>query len=207
MKTIAVVNNLKSEDSELKKKLRNKFGLCWTSLADNALSQSDKPFFVPDFAPEFSAAPALGVKICRLGKSVETRFASRYRREFTGCISFRAETLAHDLASAGLPQDMALSFDKSLFTGKFLPASILNDSCRLEMIVDGSVAASFFVSDLICSVDEVISAVSNDNTIKIGDIIIPALPETAVPVNIGQNIILRVCADDALHEILHLRIK
>lgn len=207
MKTVAVVNNLKSEDSEQKKKLRNKFGICWISFADNALSQSDKPFFVPDFAPEFSAAPALAVKICRLGKSVETRFASRYWCEFTGCISFRAQTLAQDLAMAGLPADMALSFDKSLFTGDFLPAVLLSDSCKLEMIVDESVVASFLVADLISSVDEVISAVSNDNTVKIGDIIIPALPENTVPVRIGQKIILRVCADNDVHEILHLRIK
>ncbi|HAO63855.1 MAG TPA: 2-hydroxyhepta-2,4-diene-1,7-dioate isomerase, partial [Porphyromonadaceae bacterium] len=45
----------------------------------------NKPFFIPDFAPEFVLHPALAVRIDRLGKNIAPRFAHRYYQSASAC--------------------------------------------------------------------------------------------------------------------------
>ena len=50
---------------------------------DSCWILSRRPVFVPGFAPRFIGVPAIAVKISRLGKCVEPRFAPRYYAEWT----------------------------------------------------------------------------------------------------------------------------
>ena len=45
---------------------------------DSSIIQPGKPFFVPDFAPQFVMHPAIALRVNRLGKNVASRFAHRY---------------------------------------------------------------------------------------------------------------------------------
>ena len=48
------------------------------ALPDTALQTRGKPVFIPDWGGECEARCALAVRISRLGKSIERRFATRY---------------------------------------------------------------------------------------------------------------------------------
>ena len=45
---------------------------------DSALLKSNKPFFIPDFSERVEYETEIIIRICRLGKNISERFASRY---------------------------------------------------------------------------------------------------------------------------------
>ena len=62
-----------------------------------------KPFFLPDFTDEVHYETELVIKINRLGKNIDERFAARYYDEVTVGIDFTARDRQRDLRSKGLP--------------------------------------------------------------------------------------------------------
>lgn len=149
----------------------------WIIMPDSAIVRSGNPFFVPDFDSKFSAFPALAVKISRLGKSVAPKFAHRYYHEVTAAVTIRATNLLQKLREAGMPWDKAAIFDKCCMIGDF---KAIDDNWYPDSIraVIGSESYTFIETDLKEQIDTVISAISQDNILKIGDIvIIPLTPD------------------------------
>lgn len=148
----------------------------WYFLPDSALINSGKPFFIPEFADTIEAIPVWAVRISRLGKSILPRFAHRYYSEIAPAIHFRAPRLKEELEAEGLPYDMAYGFDRSLVMGEFLPSDGRDNSTLLLKRNSKEVAACR-LGELPYSIDDIISAISSQNTLKMGDLIIPAIPE------------------------------
>lgn len=161
--------------------------ICQIVLPDSTLLYSNRPFFVPDFDPSFSALLSPVVKINRLGKCVEPHFASRYFAEWSVAISIRADQTLADLRKAGLPWSEALAFDKSIIAGDFRPvADGAHDFPELSLLIDGKPAAQW--SPGLCreSIDEIISLVSESNTLKTGDLILHSLAPQGVKLTPGH---------------------
>lgn len=162
----------------------------WYFLADSALTNAGKPFFIPDFAPSFEAVPTIAVRINRLGKSIAPKFGTRYYSEYAPVIHFRAPELERSLLAANLSPDRARSFDRSLIMAEFMPLEA-GKEVRICMNRNGVESAFFSTSMMHASIDETLSLASRDNTMKMGDIIIPALPQGA-GVEIGDLLELTV---------------
>lgn len=148
----------------------------WYFLADSSLANAGKPFFIPDFANEFEAIPVIALRINRLGKSIASKFAGRYYCEFATAIHFRAKDLRETLLSRHLPADKATSFDRSLIMGEWLPVHS-DDDIKIVMEKNGAPVCGFDSKSLTLSIDEIVSEASCANTLKMGDLIIPGLPE------------------------------
>lgn len=113
--------------------------LSWYFIADSALVNAGKPFFIPEFADEFEAFLAPVVRISRIGKSIAARFAERYYTEIAPAVHFRASKLRRQLLEAGLPTDPSHSFDRAMTVGSFLPTSeFLNGSPLLMLKEENS---------------------------------------------------------------------
>ena len=67
---------------------------CYRLMADSTMLVGNKPFFIPDFAPEFVLHPALAVRIDRLGKNIAPRFAHRYYQSASACAVVEAKVEA-----------------------------------------------------------------------------------------------------------------
>lgn len=173
----------------------------WYVLSDSMLLRTDNPFFVPDFDTEFRAFPALAVRIDRLGKSIAPRFAHRYYAEAAIAATVRATSLLHTLAAQGLPWDRAVSFDKSCFVGNFLPLSQLAAENPQLHCADSSLSLN--CAPLCQQIDNTIAAVSRDNTLKTGDLILLPFPGISFEMIPGTN--LKVEFDS--RNILEIRIK
>lgn len=170
--------------------------LSWYFLADSALTNAGKPFFIPDFAKDFEAIPTVAVRINRLGKSVAARYGSRYYAEYAPALHFRASDLLLSQRAKGLPGDMAWSFDRSFIMSDFIkyPSSGYIEVClRKNGVADGA----FCSSKMLLSLNEVISRASCANTLKIGDLIVPALPSGS-GIAIGDLVELSVGDDNVL---------
>ena len=76
--------------------------------ADSALLNNGKPFFIPDHLGRIEYETELVVRICKLGKTIPQRFASRYYDAVTVGIDFTAREMQKKLREAGQPWELEI---------------------------------------------------------------------------------------------------
>lgn len=161
--------------------------LSWYLIADSALTNWGKPFFLPLEMGKVEVTASIGVRISRLGKSISPKFAKRYYHEVAPILHFRFPELKEKLMKRGLSFSPAVSFDKSLFYGEFFEMPENLEQLKLEMKLNGETKVTFDVSKLNTRIDDVIAKVSEMNTLKMGDLIIPGLSKP-IDIHIGDII-------------------
>jgi acylpyruvate hydrolase len=157
---------------------------------DSALSKDNKPFFLPDFSSEIHHEIELVVKISRLGKNIEAKFAHRYYDEIGLGIDFTARDLQRQLIEKGLPWEKAKAFDSSAVLGKFLSKEELGDMGQILFSLkrNGETVQSGDSQLMIFPFDTIIEHVSKYVTLKIGDLIYTGTPAGVGPVAIGDRL-------------------
>ncbi|MDE7108920.1 MAG: fumarylacetoacetate hydrolase family protein [Muribaculaceae bacterium] len=169
----------------------------WYFLPDSSLTNAGKPFFIPENTQVIEAHPVMAVKVSRLGKTISPRFSGRYFEEVAVGIHFTAPLLKTRLLEKGLSPDRAHSFDRSLILSPFLQKSAFTDAVPVRMLKNGEKIFEWVLDFSEQSLGSVFSAVSAENTLKMGDIIIPFLPG-GPDVEIGDVIELNKMDDDLL---------
>ncbi|MBP8849173.1 MAG: fumarylacetoacetate hydrolase family protein [Breznakibacter sp.] len=157
---------------------------------DTALLRGNSPFYIPQFSNEVHHEVEILVRICKVGRSIEERFAHRYYDEIGIGIDFTARDLQDELKKKGLPWEKAKAFDSSAYVSEFFPKSKYCDLANLNfgLKINGETKQSGNTSEMIFTIDQIISYVSRFFTLKIGDIIF-----TGTPAGVG-----RVNANDVL---------
>ncbi|MDE5976790.1 MAG: 2-hydroxyhepta-2,4-diene-1,7-dioate isomerase [Muribaculaceae bacterium] len=145
----------------------------WFFLPDSSLTNAGKPFFIPEFSSEIEARPVVLLKVNRLGKTIAPRFAGRYFSEVAFGVGFQAADLRERLSLKGLPADRAYSFDRSLIVSEFLPKTEISPSDSPVMLKNGEKVSSVPADLSESSIGLTFKAVSAENTLKMGDLIIP----------------------------------
>lgn len=158
--------------------------------ADSSLLKDRKPFFIPDELGTIEYEAEIVVRICRLGKSISERFASRYYDAVTVGIDFTARDLLRKLSQQGLPWDMSKSFDGAAVLGEWISKDKFLDIQRLRFHLDvnGETKQEGCTSDMIYKVDEIISYISRFFTLKTGDLIYTGCPTSGFPVHINDRL-------------------
>ena len=158
---------------------------------DSSLIKNNKPFFLPDFSDMIHYEVEIVVKISKLGKSISVKHAHRYYDELTLGIDITARDIQNRNAAAGFPWELAKGFDGSAPTGKFVPVSTLKDmkdiDFRLE--INDKLVQEGNTSDMIFSVDEIISYVSRFFTLKTGDLIFTGTPSGVGALHKNDNLV------------------
>ena len=158
--------------------------------ADSSLLKDRKPFFIPDELGTIEYEAEIVVRVCRLGKSISERFASRYYDAVTVGIDFTARDLLRKLSQQGLPWDMSKSFDGAAALGEWVSKDKFLDIQRLRFHLDvnGETKQEGCTSDMIYKVDEIISYMSRFFTLKTGDLIYTGGPTSGFPVHINDRL-------------------
>ena len=163
---------------------------------DTALLRNNDPFYVPSFSNEVHYECELVVKITRLAKCIDERFASRCYEEVGLGIDFTARDLQREAIQKGLPWEMCKGFDHSAaLSPEFVSLAELGgdiNNLEFEMELNGEVRQRGFTKDMLFSVDKIISHVSKYMTLKIGDLIYTGTPVGVGPVTPGDNIKARI---------------
>jgi 2-keto-4-pentenoate hydratase/2-oxohepta-3-ene-1,7-dioic acid hydratase in catechol pathway len=157
---------------------------------DSALSKDNKPFFLPDFSNEIHHEIELVIKINRLGKNIEAKFAHRYYDEIGLGIDFTARDIQRQLIEKGLPWEKSKGFDSSAVLGKFLLREEIGDMGKISFSLkrNGEVVQSGDSQLMIFPFDTIIEHVSKYVTLKIGDLIYTGTPAGVGPVAIGDRL-------------------
>jgi 2-keto-4-pentenoate hydratase/2-oxohepta-3-ene-1,7-dioic acid hydratase in catechol pathway len=146
---------------------------------DSAVLLKQHPFVIPDFSEDIHHEIELIVKINKVGKYIEPKFAHKYYDEISVGIDFTARDLQEKLKAKGLPWEKAKAFDGSAVIGEFLPKSQFVSMKNITFeLTNNNVTVQKGNSDLMLwNIDELISYVSQYFTLKIGDIIFTGTPE------------------------------
>lgn len=158
--------------------------------ADSALLKDHKPFFIPDDMGKIEYEAEVVVRICRLGKTISERFAHRYYDAVTVGIDFTARELQQKLREKGLPWDLCKGFDGSAALGEWMQKGKFLDVQRLRFHLDinGKTVQEGCTSDMLFTVDRIISYISRFFTLKTGDIIYTGCPAVCGPVSINDHL-------------------
>lgn len=150
---------------------------------DTSILLKKQPFFIPEFSDEVHHEVEVLVKIKKVGKYIDKKFAHKYYDEIGLGIDFTARDLQSKLKSKGLPWEKAKAFDGAAVIGKWLPktqfADIDNINFSLkkneEQVQTGNTRL------MLWKINELIEYVSKYFTLKIGDIIF-----TGTPAGVGK---------------------
>ena len=158
---------------------------------DSALLQKRQPFFYPDFSKDVQYELELVVRIDRVGKCIEERFAPRYYSSVALGIDFTARDLQKKFKAEGLPWALSKGFDDSAVLSPFVTLADLNkpiNDLNFWLTLNGKEVQRGNSGDMIFSVDKLISYVSNYMTLKTGDLIYTGTPVGVGPVQINDRL-------------------
>jgi len=160
---------------------------------DSAILPNKNPFFIPPFSDDVHYEVEVLVKINKVGKHIETKFAHKYYDEIGLGIDFTARDVQAKCKEKGLPWEKAKAFDGSAVVGDFYPKDEFDlENLTFQLDKNGSIVQEGNTSSMLWKIDELISYVSQYFTLKKGDILY-----TGTPAGVG-----RVQEDDVLTGIL-----
>jgi 2-keto-4-pentenoate hydratase/2-oxohepta-3-ene-1,7-dioic acid hydratase in catechol pathway len=154
--------------------------------ADSSLLKDGKPFFIPDDMGRIDYEGELVVRICRLGKSVPERFASRYYDAVTVGLDFTARDMQNEARKQGLPWTICKGFDGSAIIGEWLPLEGDVQKLNFRLDKNGTTVQDGHATDMLFSVNQLISYISNYFTLKTGDLLFTGTPAGVGPVAVGD---------------------
>jgi acylpyruvate hydrolase len=156
---------------------------------DTALLLKNRPFYLPEFSSDIHYETELVVKISRLGRHIEKRFAHRYYEEIALGIDFTARDIQSDLKAKGLPWELAKAFDQSAVLGEFTPLGKRNiQDLRFRLEKNGHIVQQGHTADMLFGVDDIIAYVSRYFTLKTGDLLFTGTPAGVGPIQIGDEL-------------------
>lgn len=158
---------------------------------DTALLRNNDPFYIPDFSEDVQYECELVVRINRLCKGIEERFAHRCYDEVGLGIDFTARDLQRRCKAEGLPWEIAKGFDHSAAIAPvFVPKAELPDiqNIHFSMDLNGERKQTGFTGEMIFGVDRIIAYVSQFVTLRIGDLLFTGTPVGVGQVHIGDRI-------------------
>lgn len=152
---------------------------------DSAVLLKQHPFVIPEFSDDIHHEVEILVRINKVGKYIDTKFASNYYDEIGLGIDFTARDLQAKLKEKGLPWEKAKAFDGSAVIGSFLSKKDFSstENINFELKSNGKTVQKGNTSHMLWKIDELIAYVSQYFTLKIGDIIFTGTPEGVAKVN------------------------
>ena len=172
---------------------------------DTSILLKKQPFFIPEFSNEVHHEVEILVKINRIGKHIDRKFAHKYYGEIGLGIDFTARDLQSKLKEKGLPWEKAKAFDGAAVVGKFLAKNDFKnvDDINFRLEKNDKVQQKGNTSLMLWKIDTLIEYISKYFTLKIGDIIFTGTPSGVTKVN--PNDILKGFIEEK--EIFSIKVK
>lgn len=152
---------------------------------DTAVAQKQFPFVIPEFSNDVHHEVEVLVKINKVGKYIDAKFAHKYYDEIGLGIDFTARDLQVKLKEKGLPWEKAKAFDGSAVIGDFIPKSQFAalDAISFELHNNGVVVQKGNTRQMLWKIDELVAYVSQYFTLRTGDVIFTGTPEGVAKVS------------------------
>ena len=156
---------------------------------ESSILKDGKPFFYPDWSSQIEYEAEIVVRIDRLGKNIQSKFAYRYYNSYTIGIDFTARDYQAKARANGNPWDISKGFDGSAVVGEFIPTNgeKLGEK-EFYLNINGKEVQRGNSKDMIFSIDDIVAYVSKFYTLKKGDLIYTGTPAGVGGVKIGDRL-------------------
>jgi 2-keto-4-pentenoate hydratase/2-oxohepta-3-ene-1,7-dioic acid hydratase in catechol pathway len=157
---------------------------------DTALLPKRNPFVYPSFTKDLHYEVEIVLRINRIGKHIEEKFAHKYYNEIGVGVDFTARDVQQQCKEKGLPWEKAKAFDFSAPTSDFVPIKNFKDINQLnfELKVNDELKQKGNTKDMLFNFNQIVAYVSQFVTLKIGDYIYTGTPADVGPININDKI-------------------
>ena len=157
---------------------------------DTALLGKEFPFVIPDFSQDIHYEAEVVVKIAKVGKYIDAKFASKYYDQVSLGIDFTARDLQSKLKEKGLPWEKAKAFDNSAFVGDFMAKTDFEsmENLPFSFVQNGKTVQQATTAQMIWKIDELIAEISRYFTLKTGDLIFTGTPAGVGKVEPGDTL-------------------
>jgi acylpyruvate hydrolase len=157
---------------------------------DTAILKDNEPFYHPDFSNDIHHEVEIVLKINKVGKNIEAKFAHKYYDEIGIGIDFTARDLQSKLKEKGLPWEKAKAFNGSAPISGFIPKSQFSDLQHLNfhLEINGKVRQNGNTEMMLWNFDEIIAEISKYFTLKTGDLIFTGTPAGVGKVVVGDKL-------------------
>lgn len=140
-------------------------------------------FIYPEFTNELHYEAELVFRICKNGRYITQQNALNYIDAVTVGIDFTARDIQSELKKKGLPWEIAKAWDCSALTGTWqtLQTDEMKEGIRFSLQKNGEQVQTGNSTQMIFSVANVISYLSNYFSVNIGDLLF-----TGTPAGVGE---------------------
>jgi len=176
MKIICVGRNYTSHIEELKNE-KPKDPILFLK-PDTSILLRKQPFIIPEFSEDVQHEVEILVKINKMGKHINRKFAHKYYNEIGLGIDFTARDLQTQLKEKGLPWEKSKGFDGATVIGDFIPKEEFKDVNNINFSLEknGKVVQKGNTLLMLWKIEELIEYISKYFTLKIGDVIFTGTP-------------------------------
>jgi 2-keto-4-pentenoate hydratase/2-oxohepta-3-ene-1,7-dioic acid hydratase in catechol pathway len=158
---------------------------------ETAILPKRNPLYYPDFTNDLQFEIEVVLRVCKLGKNVQKKFANKYYDQIGLGIDFTARDLQKSCKEQGHPWEKAKGFDGSAVLGKkFIHKEEFEDLNNIEFHLNknGELAQSGNTGDMLFQFDLIVEYISKYFTLKIGDLIFTGTPSGVGPVAINDKL-------------------
>ncbi len=157
---------------------------------ESAIIRAGLPFFYPDFSNDIHYEVELVLRISKVGKNINEKFANTYFDAIGIGIDFTARDLQKTCKEKGLPWEIAKAFDGSAPTSDFIPKQAFKDiyDINFSLVKNEETVQQGNSGMMIFNFEKIISYVSRFVTLKRGDLIFTGTPAGVGPVQIGDEL-------------------
>lgn len=174
---------------------------------DTALLRNNDPFYIPRFSQEIHYECELVVRINRVGRSIEERFAHRYYDEVGLGIDFTARDIQRRAIAEGLPWESCKSFDYSAaISPQFIPLEELGGKIQeldFTLHLNDELRQTGKTSEMLWTVDQLIAHVSQYVMLRMGDLLFTGTPAGVGKVSAGDNLRASLAGHELLNFDIH----
>ena len=133
---------------------------------DSAILQPRNPFVIPPWTKEVHHELELIIRIGKVGKYIEPKYALSYVDSISVGIDFTARDIQSELKKAGLPWEKAKCFDGSAAIGKWIKGSPNKKNYQIQLFKNNDLVQKGNTRDFIFSIEEIICHISQFFTLK-----------------------------------------
>ena len=157
---------------------------------ETAIPLKNEPFFYPEFSSDVHYEVEILVKINRVGKNIDEKFAHKYYDEIGIGIDFTARDVQSKLKAKGLPWELAKAFNGSAPVSPFMPKTGFPNlqDLNFRLDVNGETRQLGNTSLMLFKIDYLISFVSRYFLLQQGDILFTGTPKGVGPVQVGDRL-------------------
>lgn len=167
---------------------------------ETALLTRNKPFYYPSFTKDVHFEVEILLKICKVGKNIEEKFAHTYYDEIGIGIDFTARDLQSKAKEKGLPWTIAKGFNDSAPISTFVSKKGFDlNHLEFSLSQNEEIKQQGDTSLMLFSFDYMISYLSKYFILKKGDIIFTGTPKGVGPVAIGDKLECFIGTEKMLH--------